>query len=79
MISNIGLPGEYPSSGRLHHPRSLCEILVGAHGISHGVNLSAEIYGDDVCALLGQTYSVTATLPAGGACDERDGPLNSTP
>ena len=59
-------------AGFLDEPRGFVEILGRRHRVTDGVDVAAQVDGDDVGAFLGQPHRVTAALAARRAGDEGD-------
>jgi hypothetical protein len=54
-------------AGLFDQPSGLVEVLRRGQGISDGVDVVAQVDGDDVGTLLGQPNRMASSLPARGA------------
>ncbi len=77
-LAHVGLRGDDAAAGLLDELGGLLEVLGRRHRVADGRDVLAQVDRDDVGALLGQPDRVTAALPARGAGDECDFPLNAS-
>jgi hypothetical protein len=71
-VSDISLLGEDSPIESLDLPNRLNQVTLPRHGIWHRANLSAQIYGDDVGALLSKAQCVRTALASGSSSNECD-------
>src|SRR5699024_2280255 len=72
-VADVALLGDNPSVQSLDLRHRFGEVLRSRTVVfGHSGNRLADVNGDDVRALLGETQGVTASLPASGSRDEDD-------
>ena len=71
-VAHVGLHGVDASVERLDLRDGLGKLLRRGQRIGDRVDLRGDVDRDDVCAFLGQTDGVRASLPARGSGDEGD-------
>src|ERR1700742_820733 len=71
-IPNVALLGNDAAARLLDEVDGLVEVFAGRHRVGDAVDLTAEIEGDDVGALLGEPNRMRPPLATRGAGDERD-------
>ena len=77
-VANIGLAGDDPAAVVLDRLRRLFQILRRGQRVQVGLDLLADVDGDDVGALLGEADGMAAALSACRSGDERNFPFEPT-
>src|ERR1700677_834624 len=72
IVAHVGLDRDDSAIERLDGLDRLGQVIRRAHRVRDTFNLAADVYGDDVGALLRQPNRVTASLSTCRACNERD-------
>ena len=72
-ISHVRDDRHHPPTGGGDQAHGLSEVVLGAERVRNRVDVGADIHPDDVGALFGERYRVTAALAAGCAGDDGDG------
>ncbi len=69
-VADVRCDGYRFAPSRLDQLHGLCELGFGPQGVGDRLEISADVDGDDVGALLGQRDGVAAALPARGPGDD---------
>ena len=73
--AHVTLAGDDPAVQRLDLFDRLRQVLGGGVRVVHAGDGRADVHGDDVCTLLGQSHRMAPTLTTRGTGDECDFPL----
>ena len=74
-VTNVGLVGHDATVLPLDQAHRLIKIGCTGKGIGDGIDVLAQVHGDDVHASLGQGHGVRASLPASRTGDKGNFPL----